>query len=160
MPPASKTAGCFHAAVEEPVEAVILDVWSRQYQKLEGGKAAPKQAQVFCAFLHVPASAVGPLQRTTYPGVYFEPRSETGGVDPAFAVVWLPNQDHAAVRHVFQTCEKAVAVTRLGKKYLRGSSPQSSCYKSECDHPLGVASLASWMPAYQRHSTVEKVEFG
>ena len=109
--------GKFHPAVEEVVESVVLDVWGRQWQKLEGGKIDPASASVFVAFLRVPGTAVALLQRVMYPGVYFEPRDTAGGVDTGFAVIWLPAADLQSARHTFQTCDTAIALTRLGRKY-------------------------------------------
>ena len=108
----------FHPAVEEQVEQVVLDVWNRQFQRLEGGREAPAQASMFSALLRVPMSAVEVLQRTLYKGVYFEPRSGEGsGPHPGFAVIWLPGQDAAAALHTHRTCQHSQALTRLGKKY-------------------------------------------
>ena len=113
-PACKHDCACFHPSVEETVESVILDVWSRQYQKLEGGRAEPASAAVFCAFLRIPASALMVLQKTSYPGVYFEPRGQSGA---DFALIWLPGQDGPTARHTFQTCARAVALTRLGRKF-------------------------------------------
>ena len=106
-PHCSGDCGKFHAAVEEVVENVILDVWGRQWQKLEGGKADPASSAVFVAFLRVPGTAVALLQKTSYPGIYFEPRSSS----------WLPASTLQSARHAYQTCDAAVALARLGRKY-------------------------------------------
>ena len=97
------------------MEQVVLDVWNRQAQRLEGGREAPAQASMFSALLRVPMSAVEVLRRALYKGVYFEPRSGEGsGPHPGFAVIWLPGQDAAAA---LRTCQHSQALTRLGKKY-------------------------------------------
>ena len=118
-PRCKQDASChrFHPAVEEQIESVVLDVWNRQFQRSEGGKTEASTAAVFSAHLRIPASALQSIQRAGCTGVYFEPRGATGGADPDFAVVWLPGQDLAVVRHAFQTTEKAVGLARLGKKY-------------------------------------------
>ena len=90
-PRCKRDSGCrrFHPAVEEQVESVVLDVWNRQFQKAEGGKAEPSAAALFSALLRIPSSALAPLFRAAQAGVYFEPRSEGGSTDPEFAVIWL-----------------------------------------------------------------------
>ena len=114
-----RDSGCrkFHPAVEEQVESVVLDVWNRQFQKAEGGKAEPSLASLFSALLRIPASALPPLLRAAQAGVYFEPRSAGGGTDPEYAVIWLPGQDLASARHTLQTCDRAVSLVRLGRKF-------------------------------------------
>ena len=54
------------------------------------------------------------LQKTSYPGVYFEFRGQSGAADADFAVVWLPGQDGPAAKHTFETCARAVALTCPG----------------------------------------------
>ena len=108
----------FHPAVEEKVEQVVMDVWSRQFQQLEGGRDQPSMAAVFHALLRVPGSALTVLQRTMHKGVYFEPRSPDGGSPRAgYAVVWLPGSDAAAALHAFRTCSYSQAIARLGRKF-------------------------------------------
>ena len=107
----------FHAALEEPVESVVLDVWGKRFQRLEGGREEPAKADMFCAFFHIPASALAGLHASNCAGVYFEPRSADASADNDFAVIWLPGLDLAAVRHHLQTCDRSVAVARLGRKY-------------------------------------------
>ena len=108
----------FHPAVDEQVEQMLLDVWSRQFAKAIGGRAAPAQAEVFQALVRVPSSAVKHLQRLQQPGVYFEPRAASGfGPHPSFAVVWLPGYDKAQALHALRTTEKALGLARLGAKY-------------------------------------------
>ncbi|CAE7506880.1 aquIMA [Symbiodinium sp. CCMP2456] len=108
----------FHPAVDEHVEHMLLDVWARQFAKLDGGKADPASAQVFQSLIRVPSSASKHLQHINVSGFYFEPRAATGfGPHPSFAVVWLPGKDKAQVTHLLRTCDKAIGLARLGSKY-------------------------------------------
>ena len=110
--------GRFHAAVDEAVEQLILDVWARQFIKIDGGREKPDQASAFVAFIRVPASAVSHLHRISCAGFYVEPRAPNGsGPDPAFSVIWLPGSDSEAARHIMRTCSKVVALCRLGSRY-------------------------------------------
>ncbi|CAE7278596.1 unnamed protein product [Symbiodinium natans] len=113
-------SGCsrFHPAVEEQVDHLLLDIWGRQFQKLGGGREEPSQAFVFQAYIRVPASAVPHLHKITYPGLFFEPRAADGsGPHAGYAVVWLPGATAEEARHALRTCDKAIALTRLGSRF-------------------------------------------
>ncbi|CAE7726054.1 Pol, partial [Symbiodinium sp. KB8] len=108
----------FHAAVDEVVEHLFLDVWARQWVRLAGGKAKPVEAELFQAFLRLPASALPHVFNTSLDGLYMEPRAADGtGPHAAWAVVWLPGQTGAQAQLAMRTTEKALAVTRLGHKF-------------------------------------------
>ena len=108
----------FHRAVDEPLEQLVLDVWARQWCKLEGGKTSSEDAAVFHALIRVPASSVKHFQTAQTLGLYLEPRSSDGfAAHSGFAVIWLPNADKAAAQHALRTCEKALCLARLGKKW-------------------------------------------
>ena len=112
--------GRFHAAVEEAdcIDRLLLDVWGRQWSKLDGSRALPEEAQVFACLVRVPASALKHLHLLNVRGFYAEPRAASGtGPHPGFAVVWLPEGDHNKALHVLRTCQQAVAITRLGRRY-------------------------------------------
>ena len=116
--PADSSCPHFHAAVEEAVDCVLLDVWSRAFVKIEGGRCSPEQAAAFQAFVRVPASAIPHLHRSSGKGLYIEPRSDSGASPhAAYAVVWLPGADLGQALHHLKTCGKALAVARVGKKY-------------------------------------------
>ena len=116
----SQSCGKFHASVEESgcIDRLLLDLWGRQWLKLEGGRAAPADAQVFACMARVPASAVKHLHQLAIRGFYSEPRAP-GGTAPhaGFAVIWLPETDYPHALHLVRTCTQAVALTRLGKRY-------------------------------------------
>ena len=108
----------YHCAIEEAADQLLLDIWSRQFLWLEGGKASPSNAAQFQALIRVPASARSFLQRLQVPGVYFEPRSQSGAEPHSqFAVIWLPGADFARASMLAKRNEKVVSVTRLGLRY-------------------------------------------
>ena len=109
----------FHPAVDDvAVDRLVLEIWGRQYSHMEGGKAQPAQAQVFSCMIRVPASAIMHLNRLASPGLYCEPRADSGqGPHQAYAVIWMPGLDLKAAQHALQTCPKGVALARLGRKY-------------------------------------------
>ena len=108
----------FHPAIEEKVDQMILDLWSRQYQTLDGKRAEPAKADVFGVLLRVPKSAVDQLQVVQHAGVYVEPRAEEGaGPNEDYKVVWMPGATKDAARHIVRTALKAISVARLGTKF-------------------------------------------
>ena len=108
----------FHAAVDETVEQLLIDVWGRQFTKLAGGKVPPEQAEVFQAYVRVPASALTHLVQVQRSGLYVEPRASDGtGPHPAWAVVWLPGSNLAHAVHLLRTTAKAISLTRLNQRY-------------------------------------------
>ncbi|OLQ12996.1 hypothetical protein AK812_SmicGene3030 [Symbiodinium microadriaticum] len=127
----TQCCGRFHAAVEEAdcIDRLLLDVWGRQWSKLEGGRAMPEDAQVFACLVRVPASALRHLHLLQVRGFYAEPRATCGtGPHAGYAVVWLPDSDYNKALHVVRTCQQAVAITRLGRRYgirVRDSDEQT-----------------------------------
>ncbi|CAE7294281.1 unnamed protein product [Symbiodinium sp. CCMP2592] len=109
---------CFHPAIEESVDRMILDAWGRSFSKVDGGRTAPEQADLFQVMIRVPCSALKLLHQATIAGFYFEPRAADGfSPHASYAVVWLPGKDKAQVQHVLRTCDKALAITRLGRRF-------------------------------------------
>ena len=108
----------FHCAVDEPLEQLVMDIWARQWAKLDGGRTVCADAAAFHALIRVPASSIQHFQNAQAQGVYFEPRSSDGfSPHPGYAVIWLPHADRAAAQHALRTCEKALCLARLGRKW-------------------------------------------
>ncbi|CAE7873848.1 ML5 [Symbiodinium sp. KB8] len=109
---------CFHAAVDEEVEHLFLDVWARQWCRVSGGKVKAEAAELFQVFIRVPASALPHMFCTSQPGLYVEPRASDGsGPHGSWAVVWLPGASAAQAQHALKTTEKALSLARIGHKY-------------------------------------------
>ena len=109
---------CFHAPVDEAVDHLFLDVWARSFCKTGGSRVQPSDADLFQAFVRVPASAVAHLLHCSQPGFYVEPRASDGsGPHAAWTVVWLPGHTRQQAIHCLRTTPKAVALARLGAKY-------------------------------------------
>ena len=116
----NQSCGKIHPSVEEAgcIDRLLLDLWGRQWLKLEGGKAPPEDAHVLACLVRVPASALRHLRQLLIRGFYAEPRAPGGSAPHAgFAVVWLPEADYPHALHILRTCPQAVALTRLGKRY-------------------------------------------
>ncbi|CAE7833753.1 unnamed protein product [Symbiodinium sp. CCMP2592] len=117
-PACNHSCQCFHPAVEETVDNLFLDIWARSFCKLNGARTAPVTAELFQAYVRVPASAITHLLRLAVPGLYFEPRAADGtGPHPSWAVVWLPGASAQQAQHSLRTTEKAIALARLGTRY-------------------------------------------
>ena len=107
-PTCSQACGAFHAAVDEVVEHLFLDIWARQWCRAAGAKVKALEAEVFQAYVRVPASSVTHLLKLSQKGLYFEPRAPDGtGPHPAWSVVWLPGASLATAQHALRTTEKA-----------------------------------------------------
>ncbi|CAE7673569.1 unnamed protein product [Symbiodinium sp. CCMP2592] len=117
-PACDQTCAAFHAAVDEIVDHLFLDVWARQWSKLSGGKTKAADAEVFQTFVRMPSSALPHVFLAPFPGLYVEPRAADGS-EPhgAWAVVWLPGHTATQASHLLKITEKAVALTRLGNKF-------------------------------------------
>ncbi|CAE7940377.1 unnamed protein product, partial [Symbiodinium necroappetens] len=85
--------GRFHAAVDEAVEQLILDVWARQFIKLDGGREKPDQASAFVAFLRDCTSNLEPPTVQGRYGVRVRECDEEG----VFRAL-RPNQEYIKVR--------------------------------------------------------------
>ena len=117
-PACTQSCGKFHAAVDEAVDRLVLDVWGRQWAKLAGGRDTPSKAEAFHCLIRVPSSALPHLDRLGVAGLYFEPRTSDGAKPHlSYAVVWMPSMDAQAALHVVRTNPKALALARLGSKF-------------------------------------------
>ena len=104
--------------VDETVDRLFLDIWGRQFVKVDGGKAPQADSAAFHCLVRVPGSALSHLHKLNVAGFYCEPRAAGGnGPHPGFAVIWLPGTDRAKALHALRTCSQAVSLARLGTKY-------------------------------------------
>jgi len=107
-----------HAAVDEDLDSILMEIWSRTFTKLEGGKVPALDAQVFGVFIRVPASILDVLLQCGAVGIYFEPRSDKNkGHDERYRVIWLPARTHDEAMHTCRTTVHALGLVRMKKKY-------------------------------------------
>ena len=108
----------FHAGVDETLDAVICEVWSRTFFDSKGQKAKVADATHFTAFLRIPATALKAVMLSAAPGVYIEPRGEQPKQhDNKFSVIWLPGASYDEAQHKRRTYPKALSLVRLKDKY-------------------------------------------
>ena len=107
-----------HPAVDEELDTILLEIWSRSFTKLEGGKIPAADAQIFGVFLRIPASILDALLQLATPGIYFEPRStKTKGHDERYRVIWLSARSFDEAAHTCRTHVHALGLVRMKKKY-------------------------------------------
>eukprot|EP00438_Fugacium_kawagutii_P025315 Skav217868 [mRNA] locus=scaffold2487:71341:75261:+ [translate_table: standard] len=110
--------GKFHPAVDETIDNVIFELWSRSFLDDQGRKTPPPDAALFTAFLRIPAGATDKLVANTPHGVYVEPRGERPKEhDDRFRVIWLPGTSPEEAAHHCRTFDKAVSLVRLKNKF-------------------------------------------
>ncbi|CAK9106933.1 unnamed protein product [Durusdinium trenchii] len=121
-----REAGCtsschkYHPTVEENgVESAVVDLWGNRWASHEGKRGEASEADVFSLFVRIPESGFNGLHKASgQGGIYIEPRLTDGaGTDGAYAVIWLGHLSGQQVRHIVKTEEKAIATTRLGKRF-------------------------------------------
>ncbi|CAJ1392429.1 unnamed protein product [Effrenium voratum] len=120
-----RTDGCgatcpkFHSPVDQTLESLLLDIWSRSWMSTTGKFCQPKDAVAFSAMIRTPRCALSSIQSSSGShGVYIEPRSPCGKLsDDSFGVVWIPGADLPNVKHRLSVMDKALCVCRLHNKY-------------------------------------------
>eukprot|EP00435_Cladocopium_sp_Y103_P034699 s2378_g9.t1 len=107
-----------HAAVDEDLDSILLEISSRSFTKLDGGKIAAPEADVFGVFLRIPASILDSLLQCGQAGIYIEPRSsETKSHDERYRVIRLPAKTLDEAQHACRTSVHALGLARMKRKY-------------------------------------------
>ena len=109
----------YHPPVDESIEALLLDVWSRCWLAANGRFCSPAEATHFSVMIWVPSSARLSVQLASgHNGLYVEPRSQCGKfADDSFGVIWLPNSSIPDIKHKLTTMANAICVCRMMGKY-------------------------------------------
>eukprot|EP00435_Cladocopium_sp_Y103_P015125 s2116_g3.t1 len=108
----------FHPGIDESLDAVVLEVWSRAFMDDQGKKCEPSQAVQFSVFMRLPASALLKVMTTLPIGLYVEPRgNQPREQDDKFRIIWLPGSTFADAQHQCRTYSKSLCVARFKNKY-------------------------------------------
>lgn len=108
----------FHAGLDEMLDAVVLEVWSRSFLDDNGKKAEPSTATIFTVFLRIPETALLKILTSSPPGIYIEPRGkQPREYDERYKVIWLPGATFAEAQHQCRTYSKSLCLVRLKNKY-------------------------------------------
>lgn len=107
-----------HPGLDENLDGVILQVWSRSFLNDMDKKVEPAQATAFTVFLRLPESALHKILTTAPLGLYVEPRGrQPREQDEKYSVVWLPGASFAEAQHQCRTYAKSICLVRLKHKY-------------------------------------------
>jgi len=108
----------YHPGIDESLDAVVLEVWSRTFMEDQGKKTTPSEATQFTVFIRLPESALQKIMVTMPLGIYLEPRGhQPREQDDKFRVIWLPGTSHAEAQHQCRTYSKSLCLVRFKNKY-------------------------------------------
>ena len=108
----------FHPGLDEQVDNVIFEIWSRTFFNEQGHKTTAAEASLFTAFMRVPDGALHRILSTTPDGVYAEPRGALPREhDERYCVIWLPGASYEDAQHQCRTFSKSVCLVRMRQKY-------------------------------------------
>lgn len=116
----SDCMGCesWHRSESFPLDTPVIEIWGKQWLKLNYASAAPPQADIFAVNFRLPDI----LQQVTqefsgYGGVFVEPKSVDGRSPSAeYQVVWLAKADIAQLTLQRQTIAEVCGLARMGSK--------------------------------------------
>ena len=109
---------CWHGAPDLAVDSPVLELWGKQWLRLDFSHVAPDQADLFTAHMRLPEHLQTQVQHFSgHDGVYLEPKSIDGRQpSPDFQVIWIPKADQAQLLLLRQTVANVVGMARLGTK--------------------------------------------
>ena len=119
----------WHSSESCQIADPILELWGKQYIRLNFQQTNPQDAEVFQVMMRLPQCMQVQIQ--TYSGIsgiYLEPRG-INGKQPSdlFQVVWVPKASFDELRMLKQTTAGVLGLARLGVKYgLRCSVDKAS----------------------------------
>ena len=110
--------GQFHAAVEDTMDQVLLEIWGRRFQTMEGKRVTANEAEIFQAFLRIAAPALDAILALVLDGIYLEPRSsDLKATDSAYAVIWLPGATREVAHHKLKLVGHGISLVRMKHRF-------------------------------------------
>ena len=107
-----------HAALDQPLDTVVMEVWGRMFSLVNGGKRPADQAEVFSVYLRVPEIAIDAVAKTCYPGIYTDPRqADIQQPHDGYSVIWLSKATPEEAAHMCKTNTYALALVRARNRY-------------------------------------------
>ena len=109
---------CWHRSLDFPMDTPVLELWGKQWLRLDFRASNPDQADLFTAHLRLPEHMQLQVQHFSgHGGVYLEPKSIDGRhPSPDYQVIWMPRADDAQLMLQRQTLPNIVGLARLGQK--------------------------------------------
>lgn len=112
--------GCesWHSSVDFPMPTPVLELWGKQWLRLDFRSSPPDQSELFTAHLRLPEHLQLQVQHFSgHAGVYLEPKAIDGRQpSPDFQVVWMPKADQSQLLLQRQTVQHVVGLARMGNK--------------------------------------------
>ena len=116
----SECTGCeaWHKSPQIPMDSPVLELWGKQWMKMDFAHTSPEKADMFTAHIRLPEYLQLQVQQFSgHSGVYLEPKALDGRKpSPDFQVVWVPKTDAAQLLLQRQTIQHVVGMARLGHK--------------------------------------------
>ena len=110
--------GLFHAAVEDSMDQVLLEIWGCCFQTIEGRRVVADQAELFQAFLRIAAPALDSVLALVLDGIYLEPRSaDLKATDNDYAVIWLPGATREVAYHKLKLAGHGISLVRMKHQF-------------------------------------------
>ena len=107
-----------HAAIDQPLDTVVLEVWGRAFSALVGGKRSAEQSEIFTVCFRVPNLAIEQIARVIIPGVYVDPRqADIQKPHDNYEVIWLQKATADEAMHQCKTNPFALALARTRNRY-------------------------------------------
>ena len=108
----------YHPGLDEALDAVVLEVWSRAFLNDQGKRIAPMDSVLFTVFVRIPEAALNKILLTAPVGLYVEPRgNQPREHDDKYRVVWLPGASYQEALHQCKTYSKSICLVSLKTKY-------------------------------------------
>lgn len=109
---------CWHRSLDFPLDTPVLELWGKQWLRLDFSTASPDAADMFTCHIRLPEHLQMVVQQFSgHNGVYLEPKSLDGRKpSPAFQVVWLPKLEVSQLILMRQTVAHVIGLARLGTK--------------------------------------------
>ena len=112
--------GCegWHRTSAFPMDSPVMELWGKQWLRLDFSHASPSEAELFTAHIRMPEHLQLLAQHFSgHAGVYLEPKSLDGRrPSQDFQVVWLPKADMSQLTVQRQTVPHVIGLARLGNK--------------------------------------------
>ena len=109
--------GRYHASVENPLDQVVVEIWARSFQSLDGKVQPAESAEVFQAFLRMATAPMEELLKVVVEGVYLESRANnTKTTDPDYSVIWIPGAGRDMANHKLRTMSHGLSLIRMKQR--------------------------------------------
>eukprot|EP00435_Cladocopium_sp_Y103_P054990 s775_g18.t1 len=109
---------CWHASPQYPISDPVVEVWSKQWLRLNFVTSPPAQAELYAVNLRLPEVLQHIVQEFSgFAGIFLEPKSVDGRKPSAlYQVVWLPRATMEQLAVQRQTIPEVCGLARLGTK--------------------------------------------